>query len=101
MDRWSKDPDAIAQRSRQDAIDKARKSLAKNLKNVVDAATLRSIQESVADSIQVNVKPQQKAVDARKRWVRLINARTAAKLGELIWRELLDELYPKSKPDSE
>ncbi len=101
VDRWSKDPEAIAQRSRQDAIDKARKSLAKNLKNVVDAATLRSIQDSVAESIEVNVKPQQKAVDARKRWVRLINARTAAKLGELIWKELLDELYPKSKPDSE
>lgn len=94
-DRWSKNPEALAERERLDAIDKARKSLAKSLKKVVDAATLRSIQDSVADSIQTKVKPKQKAPNAKKRWGRLINARTAAKLAELFWKELLDEFYPK------
>ena len=95
-ERWTKDSEAIAQRERFGAIASAPKSLAKDLKTVVDAATLRSIQDSMAASIQAFVKPKQKILDAKKRWVRLINARTAAKLGELIWFELLDELYPKS-----
>lgn len=94
-DKWSTDPEAIAQREQLEAIDKARKSLAKSLKKLVDADTLQSIQDAVADSIQTKVKPKQKAPDAKKRWGRLINARTAAKLAELIWNELLDELYPK------
>ena len=93
--KWNSDPNAIADRERSSAAQKARKAVGDELSGLVSTTKLNQIKKNLVASIEAEEITIPNNWDAKKRCRKLLNSRTAAKLVENIWTALLDEFYPK------
>lgn len=95
VDRWNTDPRAIAERERQQAIKKAKAALDKQFKGIIDYQILTDMKAAIERSISVESYLPKEGEDTQKKWKKLAIQRTAARMTELIWQSLMDQIYPK------